>query len=200
MKSSTKRQRIVRCPAFGRIHGSAGVPPAFPRDDLPLRDGGTGATAYAEAIGVYSGLALSRFADRNNALCAWYTGPTGTRASTGGSARTASLRNLFSRQAIPMAWDYGEANPFSDSGGGYSSVLSWIVRWTRHSRGSGDPPGPSPLQRRGGMACSVPLRLTAAAPRAEATPRPRARVARSGTRSGASGQAARAGARCPRGC
>ena len=38
-----------------------------PGNDLPFRDGGTGATAYAEAIGVYSGLALSRFADRNNA-------------------------------------------------------------------------------------------------------------------------------------
>ena len=103
-----------------------GETPAFPGDNLPLRDGGIGDTAYAEAIGVYSGLALSRFADRNNALCTWDTGPTGTRASTGGSARTASLRNLFSRQAIPMAWDYGEANPFSGSGGGYSSALSWI--------------------------------------------------------------------------
>ena len=105
---------------------SAGGTPAFPGDDLPLRDGGTGSVAYAEAIGVYSALTLSRFADRNNALCTWDTGPTGTRASTGGSARTASLRNLFSRQAIPMAWDYGEANPFSDSGGGYSSALGWV--------------------------------------------------------------------------
>ena len=25
-----------------------------------------------------------------------------------------------------MAWDYGEANPFSDSGGGYSSAFGWI--------------------------------------------------------------------------
>ncbi len=100
--------------------------PAFPDDDSPLRDGGRGATAYAEAVGVYSGLALSRFVDRNNALCTWDTGPTGTRASTGGSARTASLRGLFARQAIPMAWDYGEANPFSDSGGGYSSALGWV--------------------------------------------------------------------------
>ena len=95
-------------------------------DGSPLRDGGTGATAYAEAVGVYLGLAISRFADRNNALCTWDTGPTGTRASTGGSARTASLRNLFARQAIPMAWDYGEANPFSDSGGGFSSAFGWI--------------------------------------------------------------------------
>ena len=25
-----------------------------------------------------------------------------------------------------MAWDYGEANPFSDSGGGCNSALSWV--------------------------------------------------------------------------
>ena len=99
---------------------------ATPDDGKALRDGGTGATAYAEAVSVYLGLAISRFADRNNALCTWDIGPTGTRASTGGSARTASLRNLFARQAIPMVWDYGEANPFSGSGGGFSSAFGWI--------------------------------------------------------------------------
>ena len=106
-----------------------GETPSLPEstnDERPLRDGGAGATAYAEAVGMYLGLAISRFADRNNALCTWDTGPAGTRASTGGSARTASLRNLFARQAIPMVWDYGEANPFSDSGGGFSSVFGWI--------------------------------------------------------------------------
>ena len=105
-------------------------------DGKPLQDGGTGATAYAEAVGVYLGLAISRFADRNNALCTWDTGPTGTRASTGGSARTASLRNLFARQAIPMVWDYGEANPFSDSGGGFSSAFGWIEPAIRSLTGS----------------------------------------------------------------
>ncbi len=98
----------------------------LPDDGQPLRDGGTGANAYAEALGLYLGLTLSRFADRNNSLCTWDSGPVGTRSSTGGSARTASLRNLFARQAIPMVWDYGEANPFSDSGGGYRSALAWI--------------------------------------------------------------------------
>ena len=105
-------------------------------NDKPLQDGGTGVRAYAEAVGVYLGLAISRFADRNNALCTWDTGPTGTRASTGGSARTASLRNLFARQAIPMVWDYGEANPFSDSGGGFSSAFGWIEPAIRSLTGS----------------------------------------------------------------
>jgi putative DNA methylase len=92
-----------------------------------LRTHGEGATAYADAVATYLGLAMSRFADRNNSLCTWDAGPLGTKSSTGGSARTASIRNLFSRQAIPMAWDYAEANPFSDSGGSYTSAADWIV-------------------------------------------------------------------------
>ncbi len=95
-------------------------------DGRGLDAGGTGATAYAQAVGHYLALAISRFSDRNNALCTWDSGPSGTKASTGGSARTASLRNLFARQAIPMAWDFGEANPFSDSGGGFNSAFEWI--------------------------------------------------------------------------
>ncbi|MYH20764.1 MAG: DUF1156 domain-containing protein [Acidobacteria bacterium] len=97
----------------------------LPDDDRPLAEDGSGPHAYGEAVATYLGLCMSRFADRNNALCTWDTGPTGVRASTGGSARTASLRGLFSRQAVPMAWDYGEANPFSSSGGGYASALVW---------------------------------------------------------------------------
>lgn len=95
-------------------------------DGIGLDAGGGCATAYAQAVGVYLALAISRFSDRNNALCTWDSGPIGTKSSTGGSARTASLRNLFARQAIPMAWDFGEANPFSDSGGGFNSAFEWI--------------------------------------------------------------------------
>ena len=93
---------------------------------------------YADAVATYLGIAISRFADRNNALCTWDSGPVGTRSSTGGSARTASLRNLFARQAIPMAWDFGEANPFSDSGGGYNSALDWLEPAVRALSGGRD--------------------------------------------------------------
>ena len=127
------RRQLVALTTFSDLVGEAtegvrrdAVAAGVADDHQALRNGGTGATAYAEAVAVYLGLAISRFADRNNSLCTWDTGPSGTRASTGGSARTASLRNLFARQAIPMAWDYGEANPFSDSGGGYSSTFGWI--------------------------------------------------------------------------
>lgn len=82
---------------------------------------------YADALATYLGLAISRLADRNNTICTWDSGPTGSRASTGGSARTASVRNAFARQAIPMTWDFAEANPFSSSGGSIESAMDWVV-------------------------------------------------------------------------
>jgi putative DNA methylase len=37
-------------------------------------------------------------------------------------------RNVFARQAIPMAWDFAENNPFSDSSGNWLSALNWVTR------------------------------------------------------------------------
>jgi len=85
------------------------------------------ANDYGVAVATYLGLALSRIADRNNTLCTWDAGPVGSRSSTGGSARTASVRNAFARQALPMTWDYAEASPFSSSGGSIESAMSWLV-------------------------------------------------------------------------
>ena len=82
---------------------------------------------YGTSVATYLGFALSRTVDRNNTLCTWDSGPTGTRSSTGGSARTATVRNAFARQALPMTWDYAEASPFSSSGGSIDSAMSWLV-------------------------------------------------------------------------
>ncbi|GAA6759099.1 DUF1156 domain-containing protein [Thermus oshimai] len=43
----------------------------LPDDDTPLREGGTGARAYAEAVGVYLGFAVDKMSDRNSAICGW---------------------------------------------------------------------------------------------------------------------------------
>ena len=112
--------------AIARARGDARAA-GLPDDDTPLEAGGTGARAYAEAVGVYLGLVVSRFTDRNNTICTWDSGPAGTRSSTGGSARTASVRNAFSRQALPMTWDFAEASVFSESGGGYASAMKWVI-------------------------------------------------------------------------
>ena len=45
-----------------------GETPAHPDDEMPLRDGGAGATAYAEAVGVYLAFAVDRIAMTGNSL------------------------------------------------------------------------------------------------------------------------------------
>jgi len=88
-------------------------------DPTSLNDGGAGARAYAEAISVYLGLAVSRSANTLNALAVW------------SQSREQSV-NLFSRQAIPMAWDFPEVNPFSGAAGDFAlttnSMKKVIIR------------------------------------------------------------------------
>jgi putative DNA methylase len=83
-------------------------------DGIPLRDDGTGAKAYAEAVGVYFGFALSRSADRGSSICSWDNSP-----------KMEALRNTFGRQAIPMVWDFAEGNPFSESSGNWLNNVEW---------------------------------------------------------------------------
>ncbi len=76
----------------------------LPDDGKPLRDGGTGATAYAEAVVTYLTFALSKAADRNTTLCVWEN-------------QMNRMRGTFGRQALPMTWDYVETNPLAGAGG-----------------------------------------------------------------------------------
>ena len=80
-------------------------------DGVGIDVGGSSATAYAQAIGVYLGLATSRWADMSNSLAGW-------------NNTNQNVRALFSRQAIPMNWDYVELSPFSKMGSWYSTVES----------------------------------------------------------------------------
>ncbi|WP_287366242.1 DUF1156 domain-containing protein [Thauera sp.] len=84
-------------------------------DGTSLDAGGRGATAYAEAVGVYLGLAISRTTNTVNALAVW------------SQSREQSV-NLFSRQAIPMAWDFPEVNPFAGAAGDFGATTSSMAR------------------------------------------------------------------------
>ena len=84
-------------------------------DGVPLRDGGTCETAYAEAVAVYLAFALSKQADLGNSLCAW-------------EPKAQCPRHLFGRQAIPMVWDYAEGNPLGDSSGGWNVFVDRIAK------------------------------------------------------------------------
>lgn len=82
-----------------------------------LEQGGTGAAAYADAVATYLAFPISRMANKLSSICSWDSSP-----------KMESVRGLFARQAIPMAWDYAEANPFAGSGGDFSEDVRWVER------------------------------------------------------------------------
>ena len=87
----------------------------LPDDPTPLRDGGTDATAYAEAVGVYLAFAVDKGTDYWSTICSWHSSKE-------------LIRNTFGRQAIPMTWDYAETNPFSASAGNAMSGVLWAEK------------------------------------------------------------------------
>ena len=100
----------------------AAIAAGVPDDNRPLCDGGTGAKAYAEAVGVYLGLSVSRQANRSSNLNFWDT-------------LGANIQQVFARQALPMVWDFVESNPFSGSSGsfvGQVRYLSKVVSFSPH--------------------------------------------------------------------
>jgi len=99
--------------AMARVERDA-IAAGLPDDGQPLRDGGAGATAYAEAVGVYLAFALSRSVDRGSSICSWDNSP-----------KMEALRNTFGRQAIPMVWDFAEGSPFSESSGNWMNNVEW---------------------------------------------------------------------------
>ena len=86
-------------------------------DSTPLREGGTGAKAYAEAVSVYLAFALNRSADRGSSICTWDLSP-----------KMEALRNTFARQALPMTWDFAEGNPFSKASGNFLNNVNWVIK------------------------------------------------------------------------
>ncbi|GAA4740224.1 DUF1156 domain-containing protein [Gordonia alkaliphila] len=79
-----------------------------------LADGGTGAAAYADAASTYLGVVVSRTADRSSSIASW-------------DSSASKIRNTFSRQALPMNWDFAETNVFSSSTGSFASQLGWPI-------------------------------------------------------------------------
>lgn len=88
-------------------------------DGVRLRDGGTGAAAYADAVVTYFAFAIDKCADYWSAICTW-----------GNSRET--VRHTFARQAIPMSWDFAECNPFSASTGNWMAMVGWISKAISH--------------------------------------------------------------------
>ena len=79
-------------------------------------DGGT--KEYSEAIATYLAFVVDKFADYHSSICSW-------------NVPGEKLRNTFGRQAVPMVWDYAEANPFSKSSGSFDNMLTWVEKSVR---------------------------------------------------------------------
>lgn len=91
------------------------VAAGVPDDGVGLDAGGCGATAYAEAVAVYLGLAVDKTTDYNSSLVAW--SPTRDQAKT-----------TFGRQALPMIWDFAEINTFAGAAGDIAVSIEGICR------------------------------------------------------------------------
>ena len=79
-------------------------------DGLGLEAGGTGAQAYAEAVGVYLAFAVDRLAMTGNSLVRW--NGVGQKA-----------QHCFGRQALPMLWDFAEPNFLGNATGSLEAAI-----------------------------------------------------------------------------
>lgn len=93
---------------------AAGIP-----DGERLEKDGRGAQAYADAVATYLALAVSRQTNRLSSLNTWQN--VGDK-----------IAQVFTRQAIPMVWDFAETNPFSSSSGNFLSQVKWITKSVEH--------------------------------------------------------------------
>lgn len=73
------------------------------------------AQGQADAVSTYLGLGVGRLSDICNSLCSWETSKT-------------QVRHLFTRQAIPMLWDFGENNLFGEAAGDFGVSLGNLLR------------------------------------------------------------------------
>ena len=93
-------------------------------DGRRLADGGSGADALADAVTTYLAVAISRLSDTGNALCSWKSSMT-------------QVMHLFSRQAIPMVWDFAEPNLFGNAAGDFGTSLESMAKAVEGSPAGG---------------------------------------------------------------
>lgn len=86
-------------------------------DARGIEASGMGMQAYADAVATYLTFAVSRMTDYLCTIATWASNP-----------QMEIVRSTFSRQAIPMTWDFAESNPFASSSGSLEILLGWIEK------------------------------------------------------------------------
>jgi putative DNA methylase len=79
------------------------------------RQGNKSAKAYADGVCTYLAFILDKQADLANSLSSW-------------EPVAQCPRHLFSRQAVPMSWDFAEGNPIGNSSGSWTVLVENQVR------------------------------------------------------------------------
>jgi putative DNA methylase len=85
-------------------------------DGLGLNEGGMGAKAYAEAVCVYLACAVDRMIYYGSSLTTWLP-------------KDSALRDCMPRQALAMAWDFAESNPFGKSSGDVATCIASVSNY-----------------------------------------------------------------------
>lgn len=116
----TTRQLVAICTFSGLIPEAreqvlrGAIARGLKNDGVPLDKGGSGATAYADVVATFLAFAVDRMADFSNSLCGWTAG-------------NQKVMHLFGRQAIPMIWDYSEANVMGNTVGSWSTCHEYVA-------------------------------------------------------------------------
>jgi len=93
----------------------AAIQAGMSNNHVHLRDGGTGALAYSEAVSVYLSFAVDRQVDLSSSISSWIN-------------TIGAIRNTFGMTGISMSWDYAESNPFSNSTGCFTNMINWVYK------------------------------------------------------------------------
>ena len=78
-----------------------------------IKDGAS--EKYTDAVYTYLSLAVGRATDANSSFARWHNSKE-------------NIEGVFSRQAIPMLWDFPEANPFSTSTQHWMAQIDWVAK------------------------------------------------------------------------
>ncbi len=84
------------------------------RQSVFADSGGNG--EYSDALAVYLACCVNAVADDLSTIVTWRSGHG-----------TGATRSTFARQALPMVWDFAEANPFADAAGDLNSASEAVA-------------------------------------------------------------------------
>jgi putative DNA methylase len=82
----------------------------YKNDASGLDGGGSGSTAYGDAVAVYLAFAVDRMVMTGNSLVRW-------------NAVGQKAQHCFGRQALPMLWDFAEPNFLGNATGNFSAAV-----------------------------------------------------------------------------